>query len=100
MKGITMKLKLKQDRIMVQEVPPTRYGLPYVVEINENQAQIKVGKVIAVGPGRINASGKLEPVNLKEGDKIMYAGYAGMKVKLDSEEFLLMSEWDVFAVFE
>ena len=58
------------------------------------------GKVIAVGPGDRDENGKRIPVELKEGDKVLFQKYAGTEFKLDGEELLILSEKDVLALIE
>jgi chaperonin GroES len=54
--------------------------------------------VLAIGPGKKNEDGKLSPVDLKVGDKILFGKYSGTTVKIDGEELLVMREEDVMAV--
>jgi chaperonin GroES len=56
--------------------------------------------VIAAGAGRINKDGKKMPMEVKTGDRILFAKYAGTEVKMDGEEYLMMKEEDVLAVIE
>jgi chaperonin GroES len=58
------------------------------------------GKVLAVGPGDRDENGKRIPVELKEGDKVLFQKYAGTEFKLDGEELLILSEKDVLALIE
>jgi len=58
------------------------------------------GTVLAVGPGRILDDGKREPVDVKKGDKVLYAKYAGTEFKLDGDELLIVSQKDILAVVE
>jgi chaperonin GroES len=58
------------------------------------------GKVIAAGAGRINKDGKKMPMEVKTGDRILFAKYGGTEVKMDGEEYLMMKEEDVLAVIE
>jgi chaperonin GroES len=64
------------------------------------QEKPKEGEVVAVGPGKVNTQGKIEPMNVKIGDKILFSSYAGTEVKgLDEEEeFLILSEDDVLGI--
>ena len=55
------------------------------------------GEVVAVGPGRKTEEGKLIAVDVKVGDVIVYAGYSGTKIKLNDDEFLILSESDILA---
>ena len=56
------------------------------------------GEVLAVGPGKKNEEGKLSPVDVKVGDKILFGKYSGTTVKIDGEELLVMREEDIMAV--
>ena len=58
------------------------------------------GEVISVGPGKKNDSGEVTPVNLKAGDVVLFGQYAGNEVKLEGEDYLIMSESDIFGVIE
>ena len=58
------------------------------------------GKILAVGPGDRDENGKRVPVDLKEGDKVLFQKYAGTEFKLDGEELLILSEKDVLALIE
>ncbi|MBC7235574.1 MAG: co-chaperone GroES [Chloroflexi bacterium] len=58
------------------------------------------GKVIAVGPGRRLDNGQRQPIDVKVGDKILFAKYGGTEVKVDDQEYLILREEDVLAVFE
>ena len=58
------------------------------------------GKVLAVGPGRVLDDGKREQMDLKSGDKVLYAKYAGTEFKLDGEDLLIISGKDILAVVE
>jgi chaperonin GroES len=56
------------------------------------------GEVVAVGPGRLDESGKAVPVAVKVGDKVIYSKYGGVEVKVDDQEYLIMREDDILAV--
>jgi chaperonin GroES len=58
------------------------------------------GTIIAAGPGRITDEGKREPMDVKEGQKVLYAKYAGTEFKLDDEELLIVSQKDILAIVE
>jgi chaperonin GroES len=58
------------------------------------------GKVIAVGPGKTLDDGKREAIDVKTGDKVLYAKYAGTEFKLDGEELLIVSQKDILAIVE
>ena len=56
------------------------------------------GTVIAVGPGRVLDSGEVKPCDVKQGDKVLFGGYAGSEVKLDGKDYLIVNESEIFAV--
>ena len=58
------------------------------------------GNIIAAGPGRLTDEGKREPMDVKEGDKVLYAKYAGTEFKIDGEELLIVSQKDILAIVE
>ena len=58
------------------------------------------GSIIAAGPGRLNDEGQREPMDVKVGDKVLYAKYAGTEFKIDGEESLIVSQKDILAVVE
>ena len=58
------------------------------------------GKVVAVGPGTRNEQGQLVPLDVKEGDRILFGKWSGTEVKLDAEELLIMKESDIMGIIE
>lgn len=63
------------------------------------QKKPREGKVIAVGPGKIDDEGKLQRMDIKVGDKILFSSYGGTEYKVDEMEYLILSEEDVLAVY-
>jgi chaperonin GroES len=95
-----MKLRPLGDRIVVKAAPHeemTKGGLVLPDTVKEKPIE---GIVIAVGTGKLNDDGKRIPMDLKPDDKVIYSKYSGTEVKLDGEEFLVISERDVLAVIE
>ncbi|MDR2779647.1 MAG: co-chaperone GroES [Synergistaceae bacterium] len=95
-----MKLRPLGDRIVVKAAPHeemTKGGLVLPDTVKEKPIE---GIVEAVGAGKLNDDGKRVPMDLKPGDKVIYSKYSGTEVKLDGEEFLVISERDVLAVIE
>jgi chaperonin GroES len=58
------------------------------------------GRVIAVGPGKVNDQGNRLPLNVKEGDRILFGRFAGSDIKIEGEEYLMMREDDILAIVE
>jgi len=95
-----MKVRPLHDRLIVkrlEEEEKTKGGI--IIPDTAKEKPIE-GKVIAAGEGRINKDGKKIPMEVKKGDRILFAKYAGIEVKMDGEEYLMMKEDDVLAVIE
>ena len=93
-----MKVKPLNDRVLVkriEEVQITKGGI--VIPDTAKEKPIE-GKVIAVGPGKMSDAGSRMPLQLKEGDRVLFGKYAGTEIKTDGEEFLMMREEDILAV--
>jgi chaperonin GroES len=95
-----MKIRPLQDRVIVKRVEEeekTKGGIIIPDSAKEKPAE---GKVIAVGKGKIGEDGKLQPLDVKPGDRILFSKYAGTEVKVDGEETLIMREDDILGVLE
>ena len=93
-----MKIRPLHDRILVkrvQEEEKTKGGIIIPDTAKEKPAE---GKVIAVGNGKIADDGKRIPIEVKEGDRILFGKYSGTEVKIDGEEFLIMREDDILGI--
>jgi chaperonin GroES len=93
-----MDIKPLGDRIIVKRLEAEEKTAGGIVLPETAKEKPKEGKVIAVGPGRVLDSGERSKMQLKKGDRILFASYAGDEVKVDAEEYLLMKEEDVLAV--
>ncbi len=95
-----MKLKPLHDRILVErveEAEKTKGGIIIPDSAKEKPAE---GKVIAVGAGKAGDDGKLIPLQVKKGDRILFGKYSGTEVKIDGDEYLIMREDDVLGIIE
>jgi chaperonin GroES len=93
-----MKLKPLGDRIVVKAAPheeKTKGGLVLPETVKEKPVE---GIVVAVGEGKVLENGNRQPMDVKVDDRIIYSKYSGTEIKLDGEEFLILSERDVLAV--
>jgi chaperonin GroES len=100
MKKSKIKVRPLQDRLIVKrlaELETTKGGIIIPDTAKEQQAE---GEVIAVGPGKRDEHGKLSPIDVKPGDKVIFSKYAGTEVKIEGEEFLIMREDDILGVIE
>ncbi|HHD11687.1 MAG TPA: co-chaperone GroES [Deltaproteobacteria bacterium] len=95
-----MKIKPLHDRVIVkrlEEEEKTKGGI--IIPDTAKETPVE-GKVIAVGPGRKDENGKLIPMDVKEGDTVIFSKYAGTEVKLEGEEYLIMREDDILGIVE
>lgn len=95
-----MNLRPLQDRIIVkrmEEEQKTAGGL-YIPETAKEKPQR--GEIVAVGNGKKTEDGKVLPLDVKVGDKVLFGKYAGTEIKVDGEEYLMMREDDLLAVVE
>jgi len=95
-----MKVRPLHDRIIVkrlEEEEKTKGGI--IIPDTAKEKPIE-GKVIAVGDGRINENGTKIPLDVKKGDRILFAKYGGTEIKIDGEEHLMMKEDDILAIIE
>jgi len=95
-----MKVKPLHNRLIVQrleEQEKTKGGIIIPDTAKEKPVE---GKVIAVGAGRIKKDGTKLPLEGKKGNRVLYAKYAGTEVKIDGEEYLMMTEDDILAIIE
>ncbi len=95
-----MNIRPLQDRIIVkrlEEEEKTKGGIIIPDAAKEKPMQ---GEVVAAGKGKVGEDGKVHPLDVKVGDRILFGKYAGTEVKLDGEEYLIMREDDVLGVLE
>ena len=97
-----MELKLKPlaDRLVVEPIERdevTASGI-YVPETAKEKPQ--EGKVVAAGPGRKDDDGKRIPMDVANGDRVLYAKYAGTEVKLEGNKYLILKESDILAILD
>ena len=95
-----MKIRPLHDRVIVKRLEEERTS-PGGILIPDTAAEKPVqGKIVAVGKGKILEDGKVRPLDIKVGDKILFGKYSGTEVKVDGEELVVMREEDVMAVIE
>jgi len=93
-----MKVRPLHDRIIVkrlEEEEKTKGGI--IIPDSAKEKPIE-GKVIAVGDGKIKEDGTKISMEIKKGDRVLFAKYGGTEIKIDGEEYLMMKEDDVFAI--
>ena len=95
-----MKLRPLHDRVIIKRLDNARKTASGIV-LPENAAEKPdQGEVLAVGDGKIADDGKVRPLAVKVGDKVLFGKYSGQTVKVDGEELLVMREEDIMAVVQ
>ena len=95
-----MKFRPLHDRIVVRRVAEeTKTAGGIIIPDNATEKPIQ-GDVIAAGPGARDEAGKLVPLEVKKGDKVLFGKWSGTEVKIDGTEYLIMKESDIMGVVE
>jgi chaperonin GroES len=94
------KLTPLHDRIVVRRVEEAETTRGGIIIPDSAKDKPQEGEVIAVGKGKSNDEGKVFPLAVKEGDRILFGKYAGTEIKIDGEEFLIMREEEVLGILE
>jgi len=96
-----VNLKPLADRVIVEPIEQEEMTASGIILPETAKEKPQEGKVLAVGPGRIDDDGKRWPLDVKEGDKVLFAKYAGTEVKLpDDRKILVLKESDILAIVE
>jgi len=95
-----MKIRPLHDRIIVQRIEEAEQRIGGIIIPDTAKEKPQQGKVIAVGGGKKKDDGKVVPMDVKEGDVILFGKYSGQEIKIEGEEVLIMREEEVLAVLE
>jgi len=93
-----MHIKPLGDRVVIKPSAAEEKTKGGIILPDTAKEKPVVGEIVAVGPGKKSEEGKLIPLDLKVGDKVLYGKYSGTEVTVDGQEYLMMRESDVFAV--
>ena len=93
-----MALRPLQDRVILKRLDNVRTTASGIVIPESAAEKPDQGEVLAVGPGKKSDDGKVSPVDLKVGDKVLFGKYAGQTVKIDGQELMVMREEDIMAI--
>ena len=97
---MSTKLRPLHDRILVERVEEEKMTKGGIIIPDSAKEKPAEGKVVATGNGRIGEDGKIIPLDIKNGDRILFGKYSGTEVKIAGEEYLIMREEDVLGVIE
>lgn len=95
-----MKLKPLADRLVVEPIEQEEVTAGGIILPETAKEKPQQGKVLAAGPGRTDDEGDRIPMEVKVGDRVLYAKYSGTEVKLDGKKLLILRESDILAVIE
>ena len=93
-----MKFRPLHDRVVIERIDAEAKTAGGIIIPDTAQKKPQQGKIIAVGPGGRDESGKLIPIDVKIGNRILFGKWSGTEVKLDGEELLIMKESDIMGV--
>jgi chaperonin GroES len=95
-----MKIRPLQDRVIVKRIEEEEKTKGGIIIPDTAKEKPQEGKVIAVGKGKVNDDGKLTPLDVKVGDKILFGKYSGTEIKMNGDEHLIMREDDILGIVE
>ena len=95
-----MKIRPLQDRVIVKRIEEEEKTKGGIIIPDTAKEKPQQGKVVAVGKGKVNEDGKVMPLDVKVGDRILFGKYSGSEIKLDGEEHLILREDDILGVLE
>ncbi len=95
-----MKIRPLQDRILVKRIEEEETTKGGIIIPDTAKEKPSEGKVVAVGKGKIGEDGKVQPLDVKKGDKVLFSKYGGTEVNIEGDEHLIIREDDVLGVVE
>ena len=98
--AVEVKLRPLGDRVLVKPLGREETTKSGIVLPDTAKEKPQEGTILAAGPGRILDDGKREAMDVKKGDKVLYAKYAGTEFKIDDEDLLIVSQKDILAIVE
>jgi chaperonin GroES len=95
-----MKFRPLHDRVVVRRLDAEEKTAGGIIIPDTAKEKPMEGEIVAVGPGARDETGKLVPLDVKSGDRILFGKWSGTEVKLDGEELLIMKESDIMGIIE
>jgi chaperonin GroES len=93
-----MKVRPLHDRIIVQRIEEGEQKIGGIIIPDSAKEKPQQGKVIAVGLGKVKEDNSRQPLDVKDGDTILFGKYSGQEIKIDGEDYIIMREEEVLAV--
>jgi chaperonin GroES len=95
-----MKFRPLQDRVLIRRIESEEKSAGGIIIPDTAKEKPQEGEVISVGPGARDESGKVHPLDVKAGDRVLFGKWSGSEIKLDGEELIIMKESDILGVLE
>ena len=95
-----MKIRPLQDRVIVKRVDEEEKSKGGIIIPDTAKEKPQEGKVIAVGKGKVRDDGKITPLDVKVGDRVLFGKYSGSEIKIEGDEHVIMREEDILGVIE
>ena len=95
-----MKLKPLDDRVVIETKELEEKNVGGIIIPDTAKEKPQIGEIIAVGPGKTNDDGKIIPLSLKVGDRILYAKYGGTEVDIQDKKYIIISRSDILAIIK
>ena len=95
-----VRIRPLHDRVIVQRLEEGEQKVGGIIIPDTAKEKPQQGKVVAAGKGKVKEDGKVIPLDVKEGDTILFGKYSGQEIKIDGEELLILREDEVLAVLE
>lgn len=93
-----MKIRPLHDRVIVRRIEEDQKTKGGIIIPDTAKEKPQMGEVIAAGPGKKTEDGKLVPIDVKKGDKVLFTKYTGSDIKIEGEELLIMREEDILGI--
>ncbi len=97
---MALNIKPLGDRVVVEPIEKEETTASGLVLPETAKEKPQEGKIVAAGPGRLDDQGKRVPMDVKEGDRVLYAKYAGTEFKLNDKKYLILGEKDILAILQ
>ncbi|MGE3841485.1 MAG: co-chaperone GroES [Vicinamibacterales bacterium] len=95
-----MNVRPLRDRILVKRLEETEQKVGGIIIPDTAKEKPQQGQVVAVGSGKVNDDGKVQPLDVKAGDRVLFGKYAGSEIKVEGQEYLILREDEILGVIE
>ena len=95
-----MRFRPLHDRVLIRRVEQEMKTMGGIIIPDTAQEKPMEGEVIAVGPGARGEDGKVHPLDVKDGDRVLFGKWSGTEIKIDGEELMIMKEADIMGLIE